>query len=46
MNDTSKQSKKIYVAPKIEHLGKLGTLIQGSSGTRKDAFPNSTSTRP
>ncbi len=46
MNDTSKKSKKIYETPKVEHLGKLGTLIQGSTGTRKDSFPNTSSTRP
>ena len=46
MNDTSKKSKKIYETPKIEHLGKLGTLIQGSTGIRKDAFPYTSSTRP
>lgn len=40
MNSKSDKKKKPYVAPKIERLGKLSTLIQGSSGNVRDAFPN------
>lgn len=41
MNPKSdKKKKKVYVTPKIERLGKLSTLIQGISGTRRDNFPN------
>ncbi len=36
----TKQVKKEYVSPKIEHLGKLGTLIQGTSGCSRDFPPN------
>jgi len=28
-----------YETPTVEYLGKLGTLIQGVSGTRRDNFP-------
>ena len=36
----SKQNKKPYISPKIERLGKLGTLIQGGSGRHRDFPPN------
>ena len=39
--DNKKQNKKAYVTPKIERLGKLSTLIQGSSGRVRDNFPQS-----
>ena len=28
-----------YEAPSVTYLGKLGTLIQGVSGSRRDNFP-------
>lgn len=46
MNPKSdKKQKKAYITPKIEHLGKLNTLIQGVSGTIRDAYPNQSSPR-
>ena len=33
------QEKKQYTKPEVKKLGRLSTLIQGSSGTIKDNFP-------
>ncbi|MBQ9816328.1 MAG: hypothetical protein IJM59_02515 [Proteobacteria bacterium] len=39
MDRKEQKNKKAYVTPKIERLGKLSTLIQGSSGRVRDNFP-------
>jgi|GEM_PF-2920825 len=35
-NETAQEN---YETPTVEYLGKLGTLIQGVSGVRRDNFP-------
>ena len=44
--DTKKTEKKTYETPTVTPLGKLSTLIQGSSGARADSFPFTSGTRP
>ena len=43
MNDQTKKNdakvRKPYTTPKVQYLGKLGTLIQAKSKGNKDAFP-------
>ncbi|MGN1071890.1 MAG: hypothetical protein ACI4VB_04095 [Bradymonadia bacterium] len=36
---TQTSEKETYETPKIEYLGVLSALIQGSSGSVRDAFP-------
>lgn len=35
----NKEEKVVYETPKVEKLGKLSQLIQGSTGSGRDAAP-------